>query len=178
MRILAVSLWLILSGCVGAGANRDPATTHRPVTAPVSSAARLGQEFFSPEAITRSLNRMLVSAQTVAGMETQRMQGLPDRTATAITVETQRIGKLRLLEDKPAHEVRRLGDSRESLERLLRDLRDRLVAMRKAIGQLPRILGMDQQPLREPEDLRGNEVTPEHPREPSLLARILRRLLP
>ena len=143
-----------------------------------SSAARLGQEFLSPESITRSLDRMLASAHTIAGLETQRLKGLPDRTAAAVATESQRIGKLRLLEDRPEHEVRRLGVSRDRLEQWFVDLRNRLVAMRKAIGELPRILGMDRMPMREPEDLRGAAITPEHPREPSLLARILRRLLP
>lgn len=178
MRLLAMSLWCLLSGCVGTGTGRNTAAAHRSVTAPVSSAARLGQEFFSPEAITRSIDRMLVSAQTIASLETERMKGLPNRTTAAVTVETQRIGKIRLLEDKPGRELQRLGDGRDSMQRLLRDLRDRLVAFRKAIGQLPRVLGLDRQPLREPNDLRGIEVSPEHPREPSLLERILRRLLP
>jgi hypothetical protein len=178
MRILAMSLWFLLSGCIGTGTSRDAAAAHRPVTAPVSSAARLGQEFFSPEAITRSIDRMLVSAHTITSLETQRMKGLPSRTAAAVSVETQRIGKVRLLEDKPGRELRRLGDGRDNMQRLLLDLRDRLVAFRKAIDQLPRVLGLDRQPLREPDDLRGVEVSPEHPREPSLLERILRRLLP
>lgn len=178
MRILAMSLWFVLSSCAGTGTTYGTTGNHRPVTAPLSSASRLGQEFFSPEAITKSIDRMLGSAQTIASLETQRMKGLPNRTATAVTVETQRIGKVRLLEDKPGRELQRLGDGRDSLERLLLDLRQRLIAFRKAIDELPRILGLDRQPLREPNDLRGVEVSPEHPREPSLLARILRRLLP
>ena len=76
-------LWFGLTGCVGTGTNHDAANAHRPVTAPVSSAARLGQEFLSPESITRSLDRMLDSAHTIASLETQRLKGLPDQIGRA-----------------------------------------------------------------------------------------------
>lgn len=171
----AIALPLLLAfACVGSETQQRP----RPIDAPVRSAARLFEEFLSPQAIAKDLQQMRDRSVQIASDEAD----FGDARATAGELtdrELRRPGEMVAgAKDLLAGEGDRLGRFPDAEGFAALDPRKDFTDLRSSVLDLPRTLGLDRRPLGEPDDRRHRTDPWDNHPEAGWSSRILRRILP
>src|SRR5262245_53282107 len=150
----------------------------RPLSAPFTSAARVFDLWFSPNAIARDTSEMTADAARLVRGELDF--GTARKTAKALLGEPpQRIGAAFASTRKLTNaEIVRLGDLRTSPGWSALDPRPDLVDLADAAHRLPEYLHVEQRALGEPDDREHRTDPADDSPEAGWLPRILRRILP
>ena len=175
MRVPLVLLVLLgLCACQARPTLQQP----RPLSAPFTSAARVFDLWFSPNAIARDTRELTTDAGRLLRGELDF--GTAGKTAKALLSEPpQRIGAAVASTRKlTGAEVVRLGDLRRSPGWSALDPRPDLVDLADDTHRLPEFLHLEQRALGEPDDREHRTDPTDDSPEAGWLPRILRRILP
>lgn len=171
----ATALPLLLAvACVGSETQQRP----RPLDAPVRSAARLFDEFLSPQAVARDLQQMRDRTTQIAADEAD----FGDARANAAELADRELRRPRAMvegfEGLVAGEGDRLARFPDAEGFAAIDPRQDFTDLRSSVLDLPRTLGLDRRPLGEPDDRRHRTDPWDNHPEAGWSSRILRRILP
>jgi hypothetical protein len=181
MRTAANTLLALILVSLAACATGQPTIGKpRPLNAPVVGLKRLGDLFFTPAAMTKSLGRAAADGKRVVAAEGARLKNIPPDLRAAPRVEIARLGGIpETLRSSARSAEKRLPGIVTAVHALGRDARDDLVAVRHDLDRGPEYLQLDRPPLAEPDDRRHRtDVADDDKPEASLLARVMRRLFP
>ncbi len=163
-----------LGSCVGSPTQQRP----RPLDAPVRSAARLFDEFLSPQAVARDLQQMRDRSTQLAADEAD----FGDARATAGEIADRELRRPRAMvegaENLLAGEGDRLARFPDAEGFAAIDPQKDFTDLRSSVLDLPRTLGLDRRPLGEPDDRRHRTDPWDNHPEAGWSSRILRRILP
>lgn len=150
----------------------------RPLDAPLRSAARIVDQFFSPTAVTRDFGEMRERATQIAADEAD----LGNAGKVASSVAARESERARAMADGTVAMVDREEDRFGMLARsrgfAAIDPTQDLSHLRRTILRVPRTLQFDRRPLGEPDDVQHRTDPWDNHPEAGWTSRILRRVLP
>lgn len=174
---MPIAFALAIATALTACTSRPTLQSPRPLSAPLHSAVRVFDLWFSPTAIASDARACATATGALLGREFER--GSTRRTLNLLAAEPGRAATL--ADDASAlvgSETARLGNLARPPHRAEFDPRRTLARLRASLRRLPALLQLDRRALGEPDD-RQHRTDPDddHP-EASWFARLARRLLP